>query len=302
MLNCILRSCWRVTGLLLLAVFLLDTKTVEAATYYWTKWNTYNFDGTNYTLTGTITTGSGDSVTVTYTGTRELAGYQLLDGTGGKTDYYAGGTDGGSGTSPYTSPTVENRPDNVTIIRLLNAGTQTLTFSKKIERLAFAFVSFNANKFGFDRDFDILSFGDPSDGGNAAGFFGSGIPTKTFDSGSYPYVLSGTDEPHGTLYFPGLFNSLTWTNGYELWHGFTVGIAGTGSEGYTALRQMMFIIAILIVFILIGLIPASIAKGKGRSFGLWWFYGTPLFIVALPHALIMKANNSAIEEQDSQEV
>jgi hypothetical protein len=54
---------------------------------------------------------------------------------------------------------------------------------------------------------------------------------------------------------------------------------------------------ILILTFLIGLIPATIAKGKGRSFGLWWFYGAALFIVALPHALIMKANNAAIEQQ-----
>lgn len=54
---------------------------------------------------------------------------------------------------------------------------------------------------------------------------------------------------------------------------------------------------ILIIAIIIGLIPASIASGKGRSFGLWWFYGAALFIVALPHALIMKANNSAIEQR-----
>ena len=30
----------------------------------------------------------------------------------------------------------------------------------------------------------------------------------------------------------------------------------------------MFIVAVLI-----GLLPATIAKGKGKSFGLWWFYG-----------------------------
>lgn len=35
---------------------------------------------------------------------------------------------------------------------------------------------------------------------------------------------------------------------------------------------------------LLGLIPANIAKSKGRSFGLWWFYGWMLFIVALIHA------------------
>lgn len=58
---------------------------------------------------------------------------------------------------------------------------------------------------------------------------------------------------------------------------------------------------ILIVAVLIGLVPAIIAKGKGRSFGLWWFYGAALFIIALPHSLIMKANNEAIERQQLSE-
>lgn len=41
----------------------------------------------------------------------------------------------------------------------------------------------------------------------------------------------------------------------------------------------------------LGLIPASIAKNKGRSFGAWWFYGWMLFIVALIHSIVMKSNN-----------
>ena len=45
---------------------------------------------------------------------------------------------------------------------------------------------------------------------------------------------------------------------------------------------------ILILAVLLGLIPAYLARKKGRSFGLWWFYGALLFIVALPHALIMQ--------------
>ena len=51
----------------------------------------------------------------------------------------------------------------------------------------------------------------------------------------------------------------------------------------------------LIIAVLIGLIPAAIAKGKGRSFGLWWFYGAMLFIVALPHALLMKPDSESLE-------
>lgn len=44
----------------------------------------------------------------------------------------------------------------------------------------------------------------------------------------------------------------------------------------------------LIIAAGLAFIPASIAKKKGRSFGLWWFYGWMLFIVALIHSLIMK--------------
>ena len=48
---------------------------------------------------------------------------------------------------------------------------------------------------------------------------------------------------------------------------------------------------------LIGLIPAAIAKNKGGSFGLWWFFGAALFIVALPMALMMKPDQAALERQ-----
>ena len=47
---------------------------------------------------------------------------------------------------------------------------------------------------------------------------------------------------------------------------------------------------ILVFLVLLGLIPASIARLKGRSFFVWWVYGTALSIVALPHALIMKTS------------
>jgi hypothetical protein len=39
----------------------------------------------------------------------------------------------------------------------------------------------------------------------------------------------------------------------------------------------------LMVVVLIGLIPAAVASKKGRSFVLWWLYGSAIFIVALPH-------------------
>ncbi len=50
----------------------------------------------------------------------------------------------------------------------------------------------------------------------------------------------------------------------------------------------MGLLEFLAVGALLGLIPASIARHKGRPFGLWWNYGFFAFIVALPHALLIK--------------
>lgn len=53
--------------------------------------------------------------------------------------------------------------------------------------------------------------------------------------------------------------------------------------------------------VLLGLIPAFIARSKGRSFGLWWLYGAALFIVALPHSLLAKADRSTVEQRSLSE-
>ena len=63
----------------------------------------------------------------------------------------------------------------------------------------------------------------------------------------------------------------------------------------------MGFLGFLFMCALIGLIPASIARGKGRSFGTWWFYGAALFIIALPHSLIMASNTKAIEQKQREE-
>lgn len=57
---------------------------------------------------------------------------------------------------------------------------------------------------------------------------------------------------------------------------------------------------IFFLALLLGLIPAAIAKNKGRSFIGWWIYGAALFIVALPHALVMKRDIEAIEQSEIQ--
>jgi len=54
---------------------------------------------------------------------------------------------------------------------------------------------------------------------------------------------------------------------------------------------------VLVLAVVIGLIPAVIAQGKGRSFILWWIYGAALFIVALPHALLMRPDQATLERK-----
>jgi hypothetical protein len=52
----------------------------------------------------------------------------------------------------------------------------------------------------------------------------------------------------------------------------------------------------ILCFVLVGLIPAAIAKWKGRSAFIWWIYGTLIFIVALPHAILMRSDREALDK------
>lgn len=49
---------------------------------------------------------------------------------------------------------------------------------------------------------------------------------------------------------------------------------------------------IVLLAALLGLIPAMIAKNKGRSFGTWWLYGALLFIIAFPHSLLLQGSGA----------
>lgn len=51
---------------------------------------------------------------------------------------------------------------------------------------------------------------------------------------------------------------------------------------------------VIILAIAAGLafIPANIAKKKGYSFGLWWFYGWMLWIVAIIHVNLIPDKNA----------
>lgn len=57
----------------------------------------------------------------------------------------------------------------------------------------------------------------------------------------------------------------------------------------------------LLIAIVIGLVPAFIAKAKGHSFFVWWVYGALVFIIALPMALLLKTDQDAIKEREAVE-
>jgi hypothetical protein len=58
---------------------------------------------------------------------------------------------------------------------------------------------------------------------------------------------------------------------------------------------------ILVMAALIGLVPGAIAQSKGHSFVLWWIYGAMLFIIALPHSLLLKQNAAGLERKQLSE-
>lgn len=54
----------------------------------------------------------------------------------------------------------------------------------------------------------------------------------------------------------------------------------------------------LIIAAGLAFIPANIAKKKGHSFGLWWFYGWMLFIVAIIHVQFIEDYNNKKESHE----
>lgn len=56
---------------------------------------------------------------------------------------------------------------------------------------------------------------------------------------------------------------------------------------------MLAMVWLILLVLAIGFIPAMIASSKGHGFLGWYVYGVALFIVALPHALLVKPNEAA---------
>jgi len=46
-----------------------------------------------------------------------------------------------------------------------------------------------------------------------------------------------------------------------------------------------------LIALVLGLIPGVLAHRKGWPFVAWWIYGTLLFVIALPHSIVLKRNS-----------
>jgi len=216
-------SLSRFRHLLVLCTAAFTCAPAFAVNVRWTDWTSGN-PGTG-TAAGTITTAT-TTVNVTYSNPQ---GYAFIQ-TGTGIDYFQNGGD--ITRSPYTSSVVDNDPTPAEMIALNRAGMQTLTFSERVANPFFAYVSLNGNGYAFDRDFEILSFGDGTV--NDAGYWGAGTSNKQvvdLGGGNFEYRLLGTGEPHGTIRFIGEFDSVSWRSlTSEHWNGFTVGVEGTAWE------------------------------------------------------------------------
>lgn len=173
----------------------------QAVQVIWADWQT----ATSTTVSGSLATTTPITI-----GFSSPSGFGFVE-TGGGGNYW---TEPNPASRPYTGGVVSNGPPTPDLIALNAAGQKTITFGQPISGLYLAIISWNGNAATFDQPFQVISSGQ--------GYWGSGTITLGPNNN-----FVGTGEPHGILYFPGTFSSLTFTDtSNEYWHGLTIGVAG----------------------------------------------------------------------------
>jgi len=140
----------------------------------------------------------GSTVSVTF------SGQYVFAQTSGGINYW-------NPSAPYISTSVDNAPPNSDIIACNFGGFKTITFSRVVKDPLLALVSWNSNTVDFGVPIEILSYG--------KGYWGNGTPI--LNAGGTGFFGSG--EVHGVIRFPGEYNSITFADSAEYWHGLTVG-------------------------------------------------------------------------------
>lgn len=192
-----------------MAVF--SAASAQAVTVAWTDWQS----STATSASGQISSGS-DTIGVTISTSGESLAF-VQTGTG--FNYWIEST-----PAPFTGGIVENAPPASELVALSDGGIKTITFSQAITDPYVAFISWNGNVASFTQPFEKISEG--------CGFWGCG----TFSLGAGNSFV-GSGEATGVLRFVGTFNSFSFTDSNENWHGLTIGIGGVAPPATGAVPE-----------------------------------------------------------------
>lgn len=69
----------------------------------------------------------------------------------------------------------------------------------------------------------------------------------------------------------------------------TISSLGFFFQSIDEVRVGQILLMVIVGLSILGLIPAYIAKRKGRNFLDWWFFGSVLFVIAFPASILIKA-------------
>jgi len=188
----------------LINVVFLSTAPASAVTT-WTDW-TSSTGGVPASVSGSL-----NGVGVSYSGEADST---VLNGT---SPIWAP-------NSSFTGGTVTASPSTVGDAIFLNGnftGTNTITFASPQENPVFAIWSLGQP--GLEASFIF----------NATPTFEAGGPNSQF--GGLPITVSGNTvngrEGNGVVQFAGTVSSISWTNTFENFYGFTVGVNGPSGPG-----------------------------------------------------------------------
>jgi hypothetical protein len=66
-------------------------------------------------------------------------------------------------------------------------------------------------------------------------------------------------------------------------------------ESFDEVQAGTYLLLAIGILIILGLVPAFIARSKGRKFIDWWLFGAALIFIALPASLLIKPKSEANE-------
>jgi hypothetical protein len=188
-----------------IAVLVLFGAPASAATI-WTDWTSVT-TGASGSASGSL-----NGVTISYAG--EVLGNTVINGSTGVW----------APNSSFIGGTVTASPSTAGDIITLNGsftGTNTITFASPLVNPVFAIWSLGQPGLAASFTFDLTPTFEA--GGPNANFGGQSITV----SGN---TVSG-NEGNGVVQFTGTVSSISWTDTFENFYGFTVGISGTAGPG-----------------------------------------------------------------------